>query len=184
MIQLLFLGLAALGYTALAQNPCGSSEWRYSPHTGKCYRLYQEKIGWTAGEFKCYFQGAHHPSIHNPADNQFVSELARQAGIVWLGAAQYGNSVDYVYSDKTPFNFENWEIGTRPPVNRGRKCIKVDGNTGKWVQSCCKVPASLICQKNAAFLPGPIVEEISEADKVAIGKTSNDIRRAKFIRRF
>jgi len=111
--------------------------------------------------------GGHHISIGNAVDNQFVSELARQAGVVWLGAAQFGSSTNYVWSDQSPFVFENWQNGARPPLHRGKKCIKLDGNTGAWVQSCCKVPAAMICQKQgqagaagaSAPLPGRIVED-------------------------
>ncbi|TKR61267.1 hypothetical protein L596_028397 [Steinernema carpocapsae] len=152
--SLLFLAFVS----AAVASPCESG-WRYSPHSNKCYRLYNEQIGWTKAEFKCAYQAAHHISIHSLADNQFVSELARQAGTIWLGSAMFGPSTQYVYSDQTPFNFEHWQGGVRPPYNKGRKCVKVDGRTGEWFKSCCKIPAAVICERPASELPGPIVEE-------------------------
>lgn len=31
---------------------------------------------------------------------------------LWLGAAQFGTSKEYEWSDHTPFNFENWETSS------------------------------------------------------------------------
>ncbi|KAH7694254.1 Protein CLEC-1 [Aphelenchoides avenae] len=146
---LLFLGVLQ---TFAAQHPCGAPDWRYSPHNQKCYKLFDTKVGWTISEFQCAFKGGHHPSIHDIVENQFVSELAKQAGIVWLGAAQFGSSQNYVWADNTPFSFEHWKNGQRPRYHKGKKCSKLDGRTGEWLQSCCKVPAAFICQKPASII--------------------------------
>jgi hypothetical protein len=166
-----------------AQNPCGSTEWRYSPHSKKCYKLTDTKIGWTMGEWKCAFQGGHHPSINTIEENQFVAELAKQAGIIWLGAAQFGGSQDYVWSDGTPFAFEHWKGNQRPRYHKGKKCSKMDGNTGEWLQSCCKVPAAFICEKPALFLPGPIVEDGTGLKEDTAATTNFEARRRMRLRR-
>ena len=162
-------------------DPCGSPEWRYSPFSNKCYRLFNVQTGWVASEFKCLFAGGgHHISIHDAANNQFVAgqffclfflhlfsfyfdlivELAKQAGTVWLGAVQYGGSKDYTWVDRSPFgDYENWQHGSRPPYHKGKKCTKLDGNTGRWLQSCCRKVAAYICQKPALRLPGEIEED-------------------------
>ncbi|CAD5231498.1 unnamed protein product [Bursaphelenchus xylophilus] len=148
-----------LGYCSANTSPCPDG-WRYSPFTSKCYKLFEDKTSWTTAEYKCAFQGAHHISVHDAADNQFVSELARQANIVWLGAVQYGTDRDYTWADHTAYGaFENWENGRRPSYHKGKKCSKFDGLSGKWIQSCCKVPAAFICSKPAAVLPAAIIED-------------------------
>lgn len=38
-----------------------------------------------------------------------ISEVARDAKAIWLGNAQFHNLSGYVWSDYTPFDFENWE---------------------------------------------------------------------------
>lgn len=76
--------------------------------------MFNEKTGWVISEFKCLFMGGHHISIHDAQDNKFVSELARQAGIVWLGALQYGTSKDYQFVDRSPFgSYVNWRGGVQ-----------------------------------------------------------------------
>lgn len=82
--------------------------------------------------------------------------------MVWLGAVQFGTSPLYNWADRTPFGgYENWEDGRRPPYHKGKKCSKLDGATGRWLQSCCKVPSGFICMKPAAVLSGAIIEDDS-----------------------
>uniref|UniRef100_A0A914CFX6 C-type lectin domain-containing protein n=1 Tax=Acrobeloides nanus TaxID=290746 RepID=A0A914CFX6_9BILA len=181
---ILFVSIGLLLSSVFARNPCGTPEWRYSPHNGKCYKLFDEQVDWTSGEFTCDFYGAHLVSIHNAADNQFVAELAKQAGTVWIGAAMFGGSRSYTYGDKSNFDFENWEGGFRPAYVRRNKCIHLDGQSGKWLQRCCTIDlTAFICQKDPIELPGEIIEEISPFDKAAIEKNTIDFRRRKFIRR-
>jgi len=126
-------------------------------------------------ELKCVFQGAHQVSIHDLNDNQFVAEIVKKAGIIWLGAAQFGSSTNYVWSDYTPFSFEHWKNGVRPRYHPGRKCskfvgipgeyvvastgLKTNAITGDWLQTCFKVPAAYICQKPAMQPLPEIIED-------------------------
>lgn len=108
--------------------------------------FFSENLPWTIAEFKCLFQGAHHVSIDSPEENQFVHELSRWSEI-WTGAAFFGKDQHYVNSDGSRYgNFENWKDGRKPPMNRARRCIKMDGN-GEWFQSCCKKKTFTICEK-------------------------------------
>jgi hypothetical protein len=166
MVLLVVAIILAVLAQVQGQNPCGNdSTWRYSPHSRRCFKLFTEKTTWSMAELKCVFQGAHHLAIMTPGDNQFVAEMAAQAQIVWLGAAQFGSSRDYVWTDYSPFVFEHWKNNRRFPYHPGRKCSKFVGadgeyvvastgvkNTaikGDWLQTCCKVPAAYICQKPA-----------------------------------
>uniref|UniRef100_A0A7E4UNL1 C-type lectin domain-containing protein n=1 Tax=Panagrellus redivivus TaxID=6233 RepID=A0A7E4UNL1_PANRE len=151
MITMVVLATAVLALASA--DPCGDSSWRYSPHTGKCYKLFNEKIGWTLASFKCAFQGAQQYSIRDANENQFVSELARRVGVVWLGMAQFGTNQKYIWSDGSNWNYENWHAqhGYRKPnFNKGRKCVKLDAVTQTWMQSCCKIPSAYICARPAS----------------------------------
>ncbi|KAE9552323.1 hypothetical protein FO519_004448 [Halicephalobus sp. NKZ332] len=144
--------IAATVISLVSAGPCVDDTWRYSPHSGKCYKLFNQKVGWNMAEFKCAFKGGHHLSIHDSVENQFVSELAKQADIVWLGIAQFGTSQAYIWSDATSFDYENWHAKhnfQKPVYNRGKKCAKLEGHSATWMQSCCKVPAAYICERPA-----------------------------------
>uniref|UniRef100_A0A0K0F0Z2 C-type lectin domain-containing protein n=1 Tax=Strongyloides venezuelensis TaxID=75913 RepID=A0A0K0F0Z2_STRVS len=143
---------------------CGCpSDWIYSPHDHKCYKVGDKLTGWNLGEYTCAFGGGHIPSIHSPEENKFVWELGKRVGnYIWVGAAQFGNNPNYINSDTSPFNFEKWKTGRRPAFRRGKRCIKIDAATGLWEQSCCKKKAVPICVKDPKLYPGwgtPTVEE-------------------------
>lgn len=196
----LCLILAVIFAFVEGQGPCQNG-WRYSPHSGRCFKLFNTKVTWTMAEFKCVFQGAHQLSIHDLNDNQFLAEMAKPAGIVWLGAAQFGSSPNYVWADGTPFIFEHWKNNKRPTYHPGRKCTKFVGSpgeyvvastgvkttatTGDWLQTCCKVQVAFICAKPAAtFMPGPIIEDDNaetEAtqDQSPQDKSPQEIRRSR-----
>ncbi|KAK6019673.1 lectin C-type domain protein [Ostertagia ostertagi] len=132
-----------------ARSPC-SEGWRYFPVTNACYKLIDDELPWTIAEFKCLFQGAHHVSVDNAAENQFVHELARR-GEMWTGAAWFGSTPDYVNSDQTPYGrYTNWKSGVTPSLNKARRCIKI-GRDGQWFQSCCKKKSLAVCEKPAAY---------------------------------
>jgi len=135
---------------------CDSPDWTYSPVSGGlCYRLNKQRVGWNVAESWCMVEQAHQPSVHNMAENLFVAELARTVpGPIWLGVAQFGSSSrQYEWSDQSHFRFEHWPNNVRPAFNRGKKCVKLDGMTGEWVQSCCRVPAPYVCVKPATAVP-------------------------------
>ncbi|CAI5452051.1 unnamed protein product [Caenorhabditis angaria] len=143
----LILLVAFFAISGAAQE-CGDSSWRYFPTTNSCYKLISENLPWTIAEFKCLFQGAHHVSIDSYEENQFVHELSRYSEI-WTGAAFFGRDMRYVNSDGTRYGgFENWQSGVKPPLNKARRCIKMDEN-GEWFQSCCKKKTFTICEKKA-----------------------------------
>ncbi|KAE9412768.1 hypothetical protein Angca_010084 [Angiostrongylus cantonensis] len=141
------LGFLTSSAYAASVKPCDAG-WRYFPHTKSCYKLIDEELPWSAAEYRCLFQGAHHTSIESAAENQFVHELSRRSEM-WTGAAYFGNS--YVNSDSKPYGrYTNWKGGITPPMTRARRCIKLDRN-GKWFQSCCRKVSLTVCEKPAAY---------------------------------
>ena len=103
--------------------------------------------------------------------NQFVHEVAQHSEI-WTGAAYFGKNAVYVNADQSPFGrFENWKTGSRPAMNRARRCIKMD-KSGDWFQSCCKKKTWTVCEKKATGSPS--FEDTNEV---------SDFRKAKFFRR-
>uniref|UniRef100_A0A915CDN1 C-type lectin domain-containing protein n=1 Tax=Parascaris univalens TaxID=6257 RepID=A0A915CDN1_PARUN len=126
--------------------------WQYSENSGNCYRFFEEDSTWSMSEIMCAIRGSHHIAIHDLTENRFLQQIAAAAGhkTLWLGAAQFGSSEDYVWSDHSPFDFEHWQEDKRPAYNHARRCTKMDVPSGKWYQSCCKVPSPFICVKKAS----------------------------------
>uniref|UniRef100_A0AAF5PUS9 C-type lectin domain-containing protein n=1 Tax=Wuchereria bancrofti TaxID=6293 RepID=A0AAF5PUS9_WUCBA len=123
--------------------------WRFSPHSRKCYKFFSKKITWTEAEFHCLIQNGHQLSIHNSRENRFVKEIARGASEVWLGSAKFGRTAQFEWSDKTPFNFKGWKNGQIPVSKLISPCTKMNVTSGEWFQSCCRIVAPYICQKDS-----------------------------------
>uniref|UniRef100_A0A915CEP4 C-type lectin domain-containing protein n=2 Tax=Parascaris univalens TaxID=6257 RepID=A0A915CEP4_PARUN len=141
--------LLTLAFSAVAGSRCDPG-WRYSPFTRKCYRFYDHDTMWPSAEFSCLFKGGHLISLHSNADNRFAIELARGAETVWLGNAQFGSSTEYIWSDHSAYNFENWPNRKRPDKIKNRPCTKLNTTSGEWFQSCCKEPSPYICEKEVS----------------------------------
>ncbi|KHN78508.1 Lymphocyte antigen 75 [Toxocara canis] len=143
-------------FTALSASHCDHG-WSFSPHSKNCYFLMEEPIGWNVAEMNCQWKMAHIMSIHSANENQFVAELAAYLDKpIWIGAAQFGNSHMYEYSDFSNFDYANWVNGTQPEYNRGKKCIKMHPSNKTWFQDCCfKRPVPYFCQKPSGNLELP-----------------------------
>ncbi|KAL3985271.1 Lectin C-type domain family protein [Acanthocheilonema viteae] len=122
--------------------------WRFSPHSRKCYKYFPKAMTWTEAEFHCLMQRSHLLSIHNLRENKFAKEIARDGSEVWLGSAKFGKSTKFEWSDKTLFNFNRWKNGQKPVTKSIKPCTKMNVTNGEWFQSCCRVVAAYICQKD------------------------------------
>ncbi|CAG9537774.1 unnamed protein product [Cercopithifilaria johnstoni] len=90
----------------------------------------------------------HQLSIHNSWENKFAKEIARDGKEVWLGSAKFGKLAKSEWTDKTPFNFKGWKNGKESLIKLIRPCTKMNVTNGEWFQSCCRIVAPYICQKN------------------------------------
>ncbi|VDM44060.1 unnamed protein product [Toxocara canis] len=150
MARLIVVLCVSVIEVALCTSKCADG-WEYSENSDSCYRFFEEDTKWPTSEIMCAIRGGHHVAIHDLKENNFLQQIAAAGGreTLWLGAAQFGTSKEYVWSDHSSFDFEHWQEGKRPEFKAGRRCTKMDVATGKWYQSCCKVPSPFICMKKA-----------------------------------
>ncbi|KAI3422185.1 hypothetical protein GPALN_012718 [Globodera pallida] len=127
-----------------------AADWTYLASGRKCIKVFPAPTDWSSGEMVCVYQGGHHISVKDLRENYALAEMAKTmyGKQVWLGAFRSGTPY-YSWSDLTPFGyFSHWR-GNVPPPRSGLGCVKLDGITGDWVQSCCRKRAGTICQKAA-----------------------------------
>ncbi|OZC12368.1 lectin C-type domain protein [Onchocerca flexuosa] len=113
-------------FTAALCRIC-DEEWRYSPHSRKCYRLFTKPMTWTEAEFHCRMQRANQLSIHNSRENRFFKAMKILKICI-----------------KLLLKF----IGRAPVTKLTEPCTKMNVTNGEWFQSCCRKSAPYICQKN------------------------------------
>uniref|UniRef100_A0A0M3KBW4 C-type lectin domain-containing protein n=1 Tax=Anisakis simplex TaxID=6269 RepID=A0A0M3KBW4_ANISI len=90
-----------------------AEDWTYSDHTGNCYRFFNKDTRWPTAEVMCVIRGGHNIAVHDLKDNEYIQQIVLASGkkTLWLGAAQFGSSKDYVWSDHSKFDFEHWQGG-------------------------------------------------------------------------
>ena len=94
------------------------SGWKYNNHTKKCYKLFQEPMGWTSAVFSCRFNapGGLLASVPDRETEEFLMELAKSSvefsGTIWLGG--YLDGGKWQWEDGTPWNYTNWAPFLQP----------------------------------------------------------------------
>ncbi|KAL3084191.1 hypothetical protein niasHT_039317 [Heterodera trifolii] len=148
-LNFLFLSLFVLFSSEFCASVCPAG-WTHLAGGQKCVKAFPSLTDWSYGAWLCAYQGAQHISVKDYYENYYIAELAKTlpGRQVWLGASRAGTPY-YSWSDRTPFgSFVRWR-GNVPPPRNGLGCVKLDGVSGEWFQSCCRKSAATICQKKA-----------------------------------
>ena len=81
-------------------------------------------------------------SIGSAEEHQFVVGL-NGGDSLWLGGRRdSGNRKNWVWSDGTPWGYDNWFPG-RP--KRNRDCVML--KDGLWVDDLCTLERAFVCRK-------------------------------------
>ncbi|KAK3586975.1 hypothetical protein CHS0354_026690 [Potamilus streckersoni] len=124
---------------------------------GFCYFMdVNGKMSWPEANYRCNRIGMGLLSIHSTTENTFVMSLIQQATVmdpnyqpnIWTGLSK-GPSGAFVYSDRTPVDFLNWEQGAPSGVgqkNQLEECVEVNRFSGQWNDVDCFVHLGYICK--------------------------------------
>ena len=99
-------------------------------------------IIWTEAETYCATEiGTSLASIHSEADNNNavdVALLANMTGRIWLGGSDLVTEGTWVWTDGSPWDYENW-AGINPNNGRGgtEHCLQFGTTTGQWNDLQC-----------------------------------------------
>ena len=118
--------------------------------------------------------GSHLASIHSPGDQEHFESLVQANGArsVWIGLNDIDSEsrcagMDFVWTDGTPFDYENWSAGepNNWPVNscqhwvpdRGEDCVEAWRQGQSWSDAGCANhgPVGYICSYDCDPLPPP-----------------------------
>ena len=113
--------------------------WTFSPHTGKCYKMFPDK-SWAEAKLHC---AEAHPSDGNLAsipDQETQNFLDRIAQHFWTGGFYHDNAIGWEWTDGTPWEYENWR-------NQGnKKRMYYQRSKGGWKTENGNTLKNFICQ--------------------------------------
>ncbi|TKS79617.1 Macrophage mannose receptor 1 [Collichthys lucidus] len=134
-----------------------------------------EKTWFEARDY-CRAIGGDLLSIHNSAD-LFVGRY----GKAWIGLRAPDPTTGYVWSDGSPFNFQNWQEGEPNNHNNDESCVEFRLSSGSWNDVNCESYNDWICQIRAGMTPHPPPNNTavgillaSTGKYVAVSKTISD----------
>uniref|UniRef100_A0A914C2M3 C-type lectin domain-containing protein n=1 Tax=Acrobeloides nanus TaxID=290746 RepID=A0A914C2M3_9BILA len=115
--------------------------------TNSCYKLiFQPLITFNQSEALCQQDGAHLASIHDEEENTFLQSFAYNVK-AWIGL--YRNNSVWLWTDNTPFTYNNWRSEQNPPHADNANCANIYNSYeylcgpngcacyGSWIHNYC-----------------------------------------------
>jgi hypothetical protein len=113
---------------------------------------------WQPSETNCVAKGAHLASIHDQAENDFVSSTMigmGGTGRFWIGLIDRDSEGNYVWLDGTPVDYTYFNCSTTATLSTGSEdCANINGSGGCWddddcsghsFRSVCRAPHQPAC---------------------------------------
>ena len=123
---------------------------------GICYAHVDEALDWNQAGNCCVAWGGHLASIHSDATNILLNGIRNQDRWTWIGLSDTATDGIYVWTDGTPFDYENF-APSEPNNLNGESCFHffdTDRGALGWNDFECNRSAfdgtltSYICQKS------------------------------------
>ena len=154
LIAVIFVTLLLIIVTSEAQT-CTPIQGCDVMINGSCYAHVDDILNWNQAEDCCVAWGGHLASIHSADANILLNDIRNQDRWTWIGLSDTANNGVYVWTDGTPYDYENFAPG-QPDNTGGESCFHfLDQSYGAptWNDYSCSsttfgsIITSYICQK-------------------------------------
>ncbi|KAM7369802.1 hypothetical protein PAMP_011093 [Pampus punctatissimus] len=119
------------------------SKWTPVRNRNICYK--DNKKTWQEAQDFCKAIGGDLMSVHSMEDlsnAQFYSSNA-----AWIGLSSLGSNEGFVWTDGSPYGFENWGYGEPNNYNNNEHCVEAHSYYGRhWNDRHCESYNDWICQ--------------------------------------
>ena len=107
-----------------------------------------------AGQHCQYASGGDLASIPDEDTNVFLQTLTQEKANVWVGGHRSdGNGDDWVWSDETPWIFENWFVGMPDYLGGVQTHLSFNiDKSGHWDDDFAFQERSFICSRHKGLL--------------------------------
>ncbi|XP_070700691.1 macrophage mannose receptor 1-like [Pempheris klunzingeri] len=147
--------------------------WTRGVSRNQCYKLFKEpsfnKKTWYEARDYCRAIGGDLLSIHSVTEfhNQIINVHLNHSRYqtAWIGFSAPDPVTGYVWSDKSPVNFQHWEDGEPNNKNNVESCVEFklykQNWGGSWNDVHCEKYNSWLCQIRAGVTPKPPPDPIT-----------------------
>ncbi|XP_039873788.1 macrophage mannose receptor 1-like isoform X1 [Simochromis diagramma] len=145
--------------------------WIKMQSRGICYKIFPEasekRKTWYEARDYCRAIGGDLVSIHSSADllrtyNNIYNHWPNQ---YWIGLSAPDPDTGYVWSDRSPVNFQDWKDGEPNNKNNAELCVEVErvywDNIFLWSDVPCEKYNNWICQIHAGVTPKPAPDPVT-----------------------
>ena len=122
----------------------------FSYYNGHCYKLYETALEWSDASYQCQCNGGNAlASITSTEENTFISNLLGSTSDAWIGLNDIDTQETYVWTDGTPYIYNNWDDGQPTNTNNKQDCVIIK-NTGFWSDVTCGGSRAYVCKTTAS----------------------------------
>ncbi|XP_035536928.1 killer cell lectin-like receptor 5 isoform X2 [Morone saxatilis] len=118
--------------------------YNWQRYGSRCFIFINSPMAWIDAEKQCWHYGANLASIHDLEEYSFIQDLLMNNGYydkAWIGGTDAVRKLEWLWSDGSAFDVENWSQNELSNLNRWKKCLTIEMNN--WY-----------CEKRLPFVCG------------------------------
>lgn len=110
-----------------------------------CYREVFERKTWDNAHSTCKNLGGELFSVTNAYEQRFLENFTNIES--WLGYRDKSLDGTWSWSDSSLSVFTNWDSSAKNDNGKGRDCVVLNAEEGKWKDAPCKETKEYLCKK-------------------------------------
>ncbi|KAJ8036335.1 Macrophage mannose receptor 1 [Holothuria leucospilota] len=134
--------------------PVGVCPAGWNLYRDSCYYSDTSQLNWNSAETYCTNQNAHLVAINDEDEQSYISMRVAGIGVdTWIGLHDTGNRDNYVWTDGSSLDIDNWADGNPNYPPSGEACVAAkaqDSMEGQWDDMGCTTNKPYICEKPKA----------------------------------
>nr|XP_031545720.1 low affinity immunoglobulin epsilon Fc receptor isoform X1 [Vicugna pacos] len=126
---------APLSLSSTPGSTCNTCPEKWVSFQRKCYYFGEGAKKWIQARFACSDLHGRLVSIHSQEEQDFLTKHANKRGS-WIGLRDLDIEGEFIWMDKKPLNYSNWQPGEPNDAGQGENCVMMQAS-GKWNDAFC-----------------------------------------------
>ncbi|XP_064335908.1 low affinity immunoglobulin epsilon Fc receptor isoform X2 [Camelus dromedarius] len=126
---------APLSLSSTPGSTCNTCPEKWVSFQRKCYYFGEGAKKWIQARFACSNLHGRLVSIHSQEEQDFLTKHANKRGS-WIGLRDLDIEGEFIWMDKKPLNYSNWQPGEPNDAGQGENCVMMQVS-GQWNDAFC-----------------------------------------------